>query len=337
MDSGGRTRGSVGGRPVLVTGALGCIGAWVVRQLLADGDRPIAFDLGRDRHRLEWLLTDEQLADVTFVEGDITSREVLDDTIERYAVEGLIHLAGLQVPSCAANPALGALVNVVGTVNVFESVKLHRDRVGQLVFASTAGGLYDESDAPNAEELPEDALGHPRTHYGVYKQANEGTARVYWHQDRLPSVGIRPAVVFGVGRDQGMTASPTRAMLAAALGRRYEITYSSASQMPYARDVAAAFVGALAAGASGSHVYNIGGPTIAMDQVVRAIEEVAPEAKDLITVADRHMGFPGTFASSIRDALRLPPPTPFADAVRETVEAFRDLAVAGKVGPEGLM
>ena len=52
----------------------------------------------------------------------------------------------------------------------------------------------------------------PRTLYGVYKLANEGTARVYWQEDGVASVGLRPFSVYGPGRDQGLTAGPTLAM-----------------------------------------------------------------------------------------------------------------------------
>ena len=58
----------------------------------------------------------------------------------------------------------------------------------------------------------------PGNHYGVYKMANEGTAQVYWADNGVPSVGLRPMTVYGAGRDQGMTSSPTAAIAAAVLG-----------------------------------------------------------------------------------------------------------------------
>ena len=43
----------------------------------------------------------------------------------------------------------------------------------------------------------------PTTLYGVYQLANEGSPRIFWADDRVPSIGIRPYVVYGPGRDRG--------------------------------------------------------------------------------------------------------------------------------------
>ena len=48
-------------QPFLVTGALGCIGAWVVARLLERGDSPVVFDVGTDPRRIRDLVGDELL------------------------------------------------------------------------------------------------------------------------------------------------------------------------------------------------------------------------------------------------------------------------------------
>ena len=50
----------------------------------------------------------------------------------------------------------------------------------------------------------------------------------------MPSIGIRPGVVYGVGRDQGMTSKTTLAILAAALGREYEVPFRGSVSYLYA-------------------------------------------------------------------------------------------------------
>ena len=61
---------------------------------------------------------------------------------------------------------------------------------------------------------------------------------MYWTVDEISSVGLRPYVVYGVGRDQGLTSGPNAAMLAAAAGEAYTIGYSGRSQLQLAEDVA---------------------------------------------------------------------------------------------------
>jgi len=114
---------SAGDERFLVTGALGCIGAWTVRTLVRDGAQVTAFDLGSDRRRLRMIMTPDELAKVSFETGDITDLDALAAALDRNESTNVIHLAALQVPFCRADPPLGARVNVLGTVNVFEAVR----------------------------------------------------------------------------------------------------------------------------------------------------------------------------------------------------------------------
>ena len=59
----------------------------------------------------------------------------------------------------------------------------------------------------------------------MHKLACENLARVFWEQEQVPSIGIRPFVVYGPGRDAGLTASPTLAMAAAAAGENAHIAF----------------------------------------------------------------------------------------------------------------
>src|SRR5262249_29941755 len=127
------------------------------------------------------------------------------------------------------------------------------------------------------------ADGHPVSHYGVHKQANEGAARVYWRDAGLASVGLRPHVVYGPGRDHGLTAGPTLALLAAAHGETYEIPFGGRTQFQYVADVAGQFIDAARGASSGAVVRNVGGPSEHVTDVVAAIEDALPEAAGRIT------------------------------------------------------
>ena len=153
------------------------------------------------------------------------------------ARDEIIHLAGLQVPTCKADPVAGAFVNVIGTLNLFEAAKaVGAERV---VYASSAAVFGAGEPATPVDET---AATEPATHYGVFKRTNEGNARVYFLDHGLNSVGLRPLTVYGVNRDTGLTSDPTKAMKAAVLGVPFQIRFSGATDFQYVEDTAAAFI-----------------------------------------------------------------------------------------------
>ncbi|MFW6070149.1 MAG: NAD-dependent epimerase/dehydratase family protein [bacterium] len=318
----------------LVTGAAGFIGAWVTHTLMGQGARVTAFDLSGDRRRLRYLMTGGQLAGVHFVQGDITNTDAVRQLVVEHSITHIIHLAALQVPFCQANPPQGARVNVVGTANVFEAAKAAG--VSHLAYASSAA-VYGVEAEYDAGPVSNDAPLLPRTLYGVYKQANEGMARVYWRDEGISSIGLRPYVVYGVGRDQGLTSTPTKAMLAAALGRPYEISYGGRFNMQYAADVARTFVQAARTPLEGAGAYNLRGAAPHMRDVVQAIAQARPEMAGQISFVDRPLPFPPDLDDrSLQEALGDVPHTPLADGVRQTVERFAQLAAQGLVGEADL-
>src|SRR5690348_14647676 len=239
----------------LITGALGCVGAWCCRQLVRDGPAVVGLDLQSDRRHGQLIMSGEELDGVELVRGDITDLSALEQLIAGRQVTHLVHLAAMLIPLAAADPPRGALVNVVGTVNVFEAAKRHG--VAGLAYASSAA-VYDRADGVR---VAEGADGHPASHYGVHKLANEGAARAYWRDEGLASVGLRPHVVYGAGRDHGLTAGPTLAMLAAARGEAYEIPFGGRAQFQYAGDVANQFIAAARTASGDAVVRNVGGPS----------------------------------------------------------------------------
>jgi nucleoside-diphosphate-sugar epimerase len=314
-------------RAFLVTGAHGCIGAWVVHELVERGERVVTFDLSADPRRIGFLLPPEQLEAVPHVAGDIADLDAVERALDDHRITNVIHLAALQVPFCRADPPLGARVNVLGTVNVFEAVRRRLDRMAPVVYASSIAAFDEPGDDPAPS-----MSGHPGTIYGVYKRANEGTAWVYGAESAVASVGLRPHTVYGVGRDQGLTSAPTTAMLAAAAGVPYTIPYGGAAQLQLARDVARAFVDASLSRARRATVHNLPGPRVSIPEVIEAVAEAAPGVS--IGFEDTRLPFveeadAGSFAEVV-PGFR---PTPLAEGVRSTVERFRVLLADGRVSP----
>jgi len=309
-----------------VTGALGCIGAWVVKALVDRGDEPVVFDQGRDRRRLEAITGPGHLTRASFVEGDITDGGAVRAALEVSGARRVIHLAGLQVPTCRVNPAGGALVNVVGTLHVFEAARALG--VERVVYASSAAvfGLSDE--AVDEQVVPE-----PLTHYGVFKRANEGSARVYYRDHGLSSIGLRPYSVYGVGRDAGITSDPTRAMKAALIGRRFEIRFSGVTDFIYAADTAAAFIACADAAPEGSHVFNVHGEAINVAAIVQLIDAHLPEdSRGLISVNGPPIPMPPSLDdTALRSLIAGLPRTSADDGIAETIRRFGALRDAGRL------
>jgi UDP-glucuronate 4-epimerase len=179
---------------------------------------------------------------------------------------------------------------------------------------------------------PRDGL--PDTHYGVYKRANEGNARIFWRDDGLASIGLRPHVVYGVGRDQGLTSSPTVAMLHAAAGRGYRIPYGGASQLHFTEDVAAIFVAAAGAQYEGALVADLAGPSVHMADIVAAIAGAAGPLEPAPSFEDTPLPFPGEVHDGDLEAVIGPlPRTPLDEGVARTIASFRQLLAEGLVSP----
>lgn len=309
-----------------VTGALGCIGAWVVKQLVERGDRAVVFDLGGDPRRIRDVLGENGLAKVQFVAGDITDLDATKRAVAACKPRAIVHLAGLQVPFCRQDPALGARVNVLGTIHVFEAALAAG--VQRIAYASSAAVFGPSEDDGTA--VTESAQLAPVTHYGVYKQANEGTARIYWLEKKLASVGLRPLTVYGVGRDQGLTSGPTTAMKAAVLGRPFHIGFSGPTDFHYVADTAAAFVAAADGGPQGALLYNLHGDTVDVADVVRTIEAECPTALGRITIGGPRIPIPPLLdgRAFARDYPQVPH-TALAVGIRDTIARFRKLYAQG--------
>ena len=306
----------------LVTGGMGCIGAWTLFHLQQAGKRAINFDLSDDRHRLNWLLTEEQQRDITFAQGDLRDTAALTDLVAEHGVSRVIHLAALQVPFCRADPSLGAAVNVTGTVNVFEAAAANG--IPHVAYASSIGVYGPPSDFPPGL-IPHDAPRNPRTLYGAYKVCNEQTATVYFHERGITSTALRPYTVYGVGRDQGMTSEPTHALVAAAKGQPYEIGFSGRMQFHFASDVARQFIAAAEQPLDGAQAFNLGGAPATVADFVDCARAVLPEAR--IAVADNPLPFPAGFDdTALRAAFGQVYETPLADGVARTVAHIQRLA-----------
>ena len=273
------------GRAVLVTGAAGCIGAWTVKLLKDLGAVPVVFDLTDNRQRLELIMDNAQ--SVIWELGDITDFERLSQVADAHNIEAIIHLAALQVPFCKADPINSTKINVIGSTHILE---LARQRgITRFSYASSIA-------AP--------AMGDNKwlaTLYGAHKVCTEQMAAVYWQDWELPSVGIRPAIIYGPGRDQGMSAAPTLAMLAACTNQPYTIPFSGDVSFVHVEDAAIRFIAAAATSYNGAHVFDLNGTPAHITEIVELIKNRRPDAQ--ISFTGDPMPFPANPEDGDLDSL----------------------------------
>ena len=313
-----------------ITGAQGCIGSWIVKALTERGDKAVVFDRSDDSRRLSAIMNEDDLARVRFITGDITDGATVLSALGESEATRIIHLAGLQVPTCKADPVTGALVNVAGTLNVFEAAR--KIGINGVVYASSAAvyGMNDDDVA-----LDESAACEPSTHYGVFKRANEGNARVYFLDHGVNSIGLRPLTIYGVNRDTGLTSDPTKAMKAAVLGRPFHIRFGGATDFQYVADTAATFVACADNNPTGAHVFNLHGETVTVERIAKFIN--ASSNSDLITFGGPPIPIAAAMDdSAIRRLMNDLPATPLEIGMRETMDRFAALREAGRLDTSDL-
>ena len=300
--------------PVLVTGAGGCIGSWALALLTEAGVPAVAFDLKQDLRRPRLLMAESELALVKWIAGDISDSAAVMQAVESSGATAIVHLAALQVPFCKADPIAGAKVNVVGTINIFEAAR--KRNLKRLAYASSiaAHGVFDAHTMA--------------TLYGAYKHCNEQTARVYMQDWQVPSVGLRPGVVYGIGRDQGMTSKTTVAILAAAANRPYAIPFTGPVSWLHAGEVASAFLKAVSRPRAEAPVFDINGVPSTVERSLEILRRVVPNHR--ITAQGAPLPFPMDLSDApVRRYLGEYGQVPLEEGIADTYQIFAALLEKG--------
>jgi len=309
----------------LITGASGCIGSWVIRVLLDRGVNFIATDLGKNTNRTQLLMSEKELADIEWFDLDVTDTDAVNSIVREQNITRIIHLAGLQIPFAKANPPLGAAVNVQGTVNIFEAAR--ESNVAGLAYASSVGVFSPATKYPSGR-IMDDAPKLPDTLYGIYKDADEEIARVYWQDWQVSSVGLRPAVVYGIGRDQGLTSDISKAIMAAATNEPFQIRFDGLITLQHAKDVASIFIDAALINHKAATVCNLRNDVIEVSDFVSLLQRLMRDS-EIDFVKDAPLPFPADYDdSNLRSIIKQPHHTPLEEAILDDVKRYQGLIAA---------
>lgn len=175
----------------LVTGGAGFIGSHVADLYLENGyDVTILDNFATGRR--ENIPERARLAEL-----DLTSANAAG-LVRDGKFDVISHLgAQIDVRKSVANPAFDATINVVGTLNLVEAVRVSGYPT-RFIFSSTGGALYgDFVTPPNVEEFPKD----PESPYGIAKLSAELYLAYYARVHRVDTVALRYANVYGPRQD----------------------------------------------------------------------------------------------------------------------------------------
>jgi UDP-glucose 4-epimerase len=299
-----------------VTGGAGFIGSHLVDGLLANGHEvAVVDDLSTGRK------ANVAAAAVTrYV--DLASEEAAR-FVASWKPARVFHLAAqVSLRDSVVDPIRDARTNVLGSIALLESlVKLPGSR---LVFASTGGGIYGDTDRyPTPESCP---VG-PLSPYGCAKRAVEEYLGYYRKVRGLRSCSLRFANVYGPRQDPAGEAGVVAIFSGRAVaGRPLRINGdgSQTRDYVYVGDVAQACL--LAADREIEGIFNVGtGVETSVTDLAREIRRLASSQVPV----EHGPAVAGDAARSCLDASRLEsaagwrPRTSLADGLSRTVDWFR--------------
>lgn len=180
-------------RPVLITGATGLVGGWLVRHLVDKGADVTC--LVRDWIPQSELTRSNLIERVKVVRGDVRDLAIIERTLGEYEVVTVFHLAAQTIVSIAnRNPISTLESNVQGTWSVLEACR-RSPTVKQIVVASSDKAYGDHEELPYDEQAPLQGR-HP---YDVSKSCADLIARSYAETYGLPVVITRCGNFYGGG------------------------------------------------------------------------------------------------------------------------------------------
>lgn len=321
---------------ILVTGGFGCIGVQVVKWLLLNTDATVIVGAREvSSERINRLFGDLRAARMSCVRLDVRDLRQIEEVLQANEVTRVVHLAALQTPDCNANRDLGLQINLAGTQNLIEAIKKCAPTLHRFVFASSAA-VYGPRHSYPGHRVPMLAEPAPVNVYGAWKLAGEQIARFLFQETGIPSLSIRPGVLFGPGRDAGLTAAPTTAMKHVALRLPFEIPFKSRQDYLYSPDVGAAFSNAVMMPFSSYGVFTLPSHTVDTRQFVETLHQAAQElrwSEDVeISIGDAQVPF--ICDLEFEPFLRAFPSTPHTSlltAVRQSLIFFRQQAESGRL------
>jgi len=261
----------------LITGGSGCVGSYVIRDLLARGEKVINYDLSRQQNILRQVVEPEGLAELISITGDVTDLPLLARTIKDHKVNAILHLASLQIPASNANPPLAERVNIGGLMNVLEAARVLDVR--KVVWSSSIAVFGPAAEYGN-KAIANEAHHRPQSVYGACKAFGEYLLNYYTDTYGLDVIGLRYTAIYGVGREVGRTSFTTEMIRSAAQNLPYEVPFGDDRiDWQYVEDVSRVTIRALDSPRTNTRVFNTQGDVRSVADGVSFLQKLEPRAQ----------------------------------------------------------
>ncbi|HEV2248963.1 MAG TPA: GDP-mannose 4,6-dehydratase [Candidatus Limnocylindria bacterium] len=312
---------------VLLTGITGFVGSHLAERLLADGleVHGIAFEppphpnLGAIASR------------VTIHRADLSDADALRAAVAAARPDAVVHLAGQAIPALAQRDAGGTVqTNVVGTANLLAALEPGM----RLVYASSA----DVYGLPERTPVPEDAPLRPTNVYAASKAAAEAIVREFGDRDGQPAVILRPANTNGPRQHPGLAASGFAKQIAEAEAGLADPVIrhgrlDARRDFLDVRDIAAAYVAAIALAPERTETYNVGsGEAVTVQRILDTLVHLARIPVRTELDPDRvRAGDPSALAldaSRFRARTGWAPTIPLERSLQDTLDHWRSVTRA---------
>jgi CDP-glucose 4,6-dehydratase len=194
MEGVGRMSDFWQGHRVLVTGATGMIGSWLVKDLLAQGATVVALVMDADPQSEFFRSGDYRRSSI--VNGHLEDFGILERAINLYETDTVFHLGAQTIVGVAHRAPLSTFEsNVRGTYNLLEACRVRGETVKRVILASSDKAYGEQARLPYTEDMPLNGR-HP---YEVSKSCADLIAQAYHHTYGLPVAIARCGNVYGGG------------------------------------------------------------------------------------------------------------------------------------------
>lgn len=304
---------------VLLTGATGFIGSYIMKELLGAGHEIVGYDNVMDHTSIQMLFSPEELAEIPLVQGDVRDLAGLIRVCQDYQIDTIVHQAGL-LGAADRNYLEAAKVNIIGTLNVFEAARILKLR--RVVWASSQT-IFGPQVMHEEEWIPNDGMPHPWDNYSSIKTYLEFAGKAYAQKFGVDNIALRYCIVYGMGRMGRHGAYPSQLMVNPAMGIKGVVDYGDdAPNWLYVEDAARATLLACTVPYTKSKAFTITGEIMPMKELKDYIMTLLPEAE--IELKPGHYGCGWKFdGSAARDELGYEPYFSAKEGARKTINDVR--------------